>query len=126
MITVDDIMEFGVGMPNREEFERFARDLLSFPVSQSADGKVSYVRPDHFQHRIAAYTAPAPVLNYVGFDIGGPQQLVAWQTKLHRKASVGATAAQRSVLNRHVADFIEFIESRWTPSGFVPRLRDRP
>ena len=97
-------------MPDREGFERFARDLLGFPVSQSADGKVSYVRPDHFQHRIAAYTAPAPVLNYVGFDVGGPQQLVAWQTKLTSEGISWRHSSPEERAVRHVGDFIELTD----------------
>jgi len=72
MTTIHDIMQIGVGMPDRESFENFASDLLGFPVSRSPDGKITYVRPDRYQHRIAATTAPEPVLRYVGFDADNP------------------------------------------------------
>ena len=60
MTTIRDIMQIGVGVPDREKFENFARDMLGFPASRSPDGKVTYVRPDRYQHRIAACTAPEP------------------------------------------------------------------
>ena len=82
MTTIRDIMQVGVGIPDRERFENFARDMLGFPASRSTDGKVTYVRPDRYRHRIAAYTAPEPVLRYIGFDVGGPQQLAEWEIKL--------------------------------------------
>jgi hypothetical protein len=44
--------------------------------------RVAMPNREHFQHRIAAYTAPDPVLNYLGFDVGGAQQLVAWEIRL--------------------------------------------
>jgi len=53
-------MQVGVGVPNCERFENFARDLLGFTASQSPDGRITYLRPDQHPHRIAAYTAPQP------------------------------------------------------------------
>ena len=61
MGTIRDIVQVGVGVPDRERFENFARDLLGLPVTRSPDGKVTYVRPDQYQHRIAARTAAEPV-----------------------------------------------------------------
>jgi len=60
--TIQDIMQVGVGVPNCERFENFARDLLGFTASQSPDGRITYLRPDQHPHRIAAYTAPQPAL----------------------------------------------------------------
>ncbi len=82
MTTIQDIMQVGVGVPDRERLENFARDLLGFSTSRSPDGRVSYLRPDQYLHRIAAYTAPEPVLQYIGFDVGGGQQLAEWETEL--------------------------------------------
>ena len=82
MGTIRDIVQVGVGVPDREKFENFARDLLGLPVTRSPDGKVTYVRPDQYQHRIAARAASEPALRYVGFDVGGPQELADWETKL--------------------------------------------
>lgn len=36
MTTIRDIMQVGVGMPDREKFENFTRDILGIPVSRSA------------------------------------------------------------------------------------------
>ena len=66
-MTVREIMQVGVGVPDREKFESFARDMLGFPVLRSQDGRISYVRTDQYQHRIAANTALEPVLRYVSF-----------------------------------------------------------
>src|ERR1700751_6478909 len=82
MTTIQEIMQIGVGMPDREEFANFARDMLGLPATTSLDGKVTYVRPDRYQHRIAARTAPEPVLNYIGLDVGGAEELAEWETKL--------------------------------------------
>jgi 2,3-dihydroxybiphenyl 1,2-dioxygenase len=108
MTTIHDIMQVGVGMPDREGFENFTREMLGFPVTRSADGKVTYVRPDQYQHRIAACTAPQPALRYVGFDVGGPQELAEWEAKLTAEGIAWrrSTAAER--VERHVTDFIEF------------------
>ena len=59
MTTVRDIMQIGVGMPDPERFANFARDMLGLPATTSPDGKITYVRPDRYRHRIAARTAPA-------------------------------------------------------------------
>lgn len=82
MTTIHDIIQIGVGMPDREKFENFTREMLGFPASRSPDGNVTYVRPDQSHHRIAARTAPQPVLNYVGFDVGSAQELAGWEAKL--------------------------------------------
>ena len=100
MTTIQDIMQVGVGVPDRERLENFARDLLGFSTSRSPDGRVTYLRPDQYPHRIAAYTAPEPVLQYIGFDVGGRQQLAEWGRPSSRlKASIGAAAARNSVPN---------------------------
>jgi len=80
--NIRDIIQVGVGMPERENFEKFARDLLGFSTSRSPDGKVSYLRPDQYPHRIAASTASSPVLQYIGFDVGGRVELSEWESKL--------------------------------------------
>jgi len=101
-------MQVGVGMPDRERFENFARDMLGFPASRSSDGKVTYVRPDRYQHRIAAWTAPEPVLRYIGFDVGGRQQLAEWEIKLTAQGIHWRRSSPEECVERHVGDFIEF------------------
>jgi 2,3-dihydroxybiphenyl 1,2-dioxygenase len=108
MTTIHEIMQVGVGMPDREKFETFARDLMGFPVSRSPDGAVTYVRPDQYQHRIAARTAPQPVLNYVGFDVGGPRQLAEWETKLTAHGIDWRRGSPAECVERHSTNFIEF------------------
>jgi 2,3-dihydroxybiphenyl 1,2-dioxygenase len=108
MATIHDIIHVGVGMPDRERFENFARDLLGFPVTRSTDGKVTYVRPDQYQHRIAAYPASEPVLRYVGLDVGGAEDFAEWQTKLTAEGIDWRRGTPEERAERRVTDFIEF------------------
>jgi 2,3-dihydroxy-p-cumate/2,3-dihydroxybenzoate 3,4-dioxygenase len=108
MTTIHDIMQVGVGMPDREKFENFARDMLGLSASRSPDGKVTYVRPDRYQHRIAAWTAPEPVLGYIGFDVGGSQQLAEWEIKLTAQGIHWRHSSPEECAERHVTDFVEF------------------
>jgi len=110
MTTIHDIMQVGVGVPDREGFEKFARDLLGFPAVRSPDGKVTYVRADRFQHRIAATAAAQPVLRYLSFDVGGAQQLADWQTKLAAQSISWRRGTAAESAERQVADFIEFAD----------------
>jgi 2,3-dihydroxybiphenyl 1,2-dioxygenase len=105
---IQEIMQVGVGVPDREEFENFARDMLGFTASRSADGRVTYLRPDPYPHRVAAYTAPAPVLQYIGFDVGGRQQLAEWETKLTAACIDWRRSRPNECVERHVTDFIQF------------------
>jgi 2,3-dihydroxybiphenyl 1,2-dioxygenase len=108
MTTIHEIMQVGVGMPDREIFENFAHDMLGFPASRSSDGKVTYVRTDRYQHRIAARTAPQPVLNYIGFDVGGAEELAEWETKLTAEGIHWRHSRPEECVERQVANFIEF------------------
>lgn len=108
MAMIHDIMQVGVGMPDRERFENFARDMLGFPVTQSPDGKVTYVRPDQYRHRIAARTTAEPVLRYVAFDVGGPLELAEWEAKLAAEGIDWRHGTREQCAERHVSDFIEF------------------
>jgi 2,3-dihydroxy-p-cumate/2,3-dihydroxybenzoate 3,4-dioxygenase len=108
MTNIHDIMQVGVGMPDRERFENFARDMLGFPTSRSPDGKVTYVRVDPYHHRIAACTASEPVLNYVGFDVGGPREIAEWEIKLTAEGIDWRHSSPAECAERYVADFIEF------------------
>jgi len=108
MTTIHDIMQVGVGMPDRERFEHFARDMLGFPVASSPDGKIAYVRPDQYQHRIAAWTTPQPVLRYVGFDVVVAPQLAEWKSKLTAGGIDWRGSTAEECGERHVAEFIEF------------------
>ena len=108
MPIIRDIVQVGVGVPDRERFENFARDLLGFSASRSADGSVSYLRPDSYPYRIAAYTAPQPVLQYIGFDVGGREQLAVWETRLTDEGIAWRRSGPKECAERHVSDFIEF------------------
>jgi 2,3-dihydroxy-p-cumate/2,3-dihydroxybenzoate 3,4-dioxygenase len=108
MTTIHEIMQVGVGVPDRERFENFTRDLLGFPVTRSPDGKVSYVRPDQYRHRIAAITAAQPALQYVGFDVNGARDLAEWQSRLTGEGIEWRRGSWQECTERHVADFIEF------------------
>jgi 2,3-dihydroxybiphenyl 1,2-dioxygenase len=110
MTTIHDIMQVGVGMSDLERFENFARDMLGFPVTKSPDGKVTYLRPDQYQHRIAASAASDPALRYVGFDVGGSQELAEWKTKLTAEGIDWRPSTTEECGERHVADFIEFTD----------------
>lgn len=107
MATIQEIMQIGVGMPDRERFANFSRDMLGLPATTSPDGKVSYIRSDRYQHRIAARTAPKPVLNYIGLDIGGPEELADWQKKLSNGGIDWRRGSKDECDERHVTDFIE-------------------
>ncbi|HET8563410.1 MAG TPA: VOC family protein, partial [Candidatus Binatia bacterium] len=107
MTTIHDIMQVGVGMPDRERFENFARDMLGFPARRSPDGNVTYVRPDQYRHRIAARTAAEPILRYLGFDVGGPQGLAEWETKLTAEGIDWRRGTPEECVERQVTDFIE-------------------
>src|SRR5262249_51234376 len=108
MGTIHDIVQVGVDVPDRERFEKFACDILGFPVTRSPDEKVIYVRPDQYHHRIAARLASEPALRYVGFDVGGPEQLVEWETKLTAEEIDWRHSTPVECIERHVTDFIEF------------------
>jgi 2,3-dihydroxy-p-cumate/2,3-dihydroxybenzoate 3,4-dioxygenase len=108
MTTIRDIMYVGVGMPDREGFANFSRDVLGFPATVSPDGNVTYIRPDHYQHRIAARTAAAPILNYIGLDVGGSDELAAWKAKLGAVGIDWRPGSREECLERHVSDFVEF------------------
>ena len=108
MTTIKDIMQVGVGMPDRAAFTRFAHEMLGFPTMNSADGNVTYLRVDGYRHRVAARTAPAPVLNYIGFDVGGADALAEWKTALAEKNLAWREGSKGECLERQVSDFIEF------------------
>jgi hypothetical protein len=99
MTTIKDIIQVGVGMPDRQAFAQFSHDILGLPTTESPDGKVTYLRADVFRHRIAARTAPAPTINYIGFDLGGPDALAEWKTTLTAKGLALRQAAARNVAN---------------------------
>jgi 2,3-dihydroxybiphenyl 1,2-dioxygenase len=108
MSKIQEIMQVGVSMPDREGFAIFVRDKLGLPANTSPDGKVTYVRSDRYQHRIAARTAPEPHLNYIGFDVGGSDGLAEWMTKLSAAGIDWRHGSPEECAERHVADFIEF------------------
>lgn len=122
MTAIQEIMQVGVGMPDREKFESFARDILGFPSTRSPDGKVTYLQTDQHHHRIAARAAPQPVLDYVGFDVGGPEQLTQWQAKLTALGIDWRSSTPEECVARHVTDFIELKDPDGHPialsSGF--------
>jgi 2,3-dihydroxybiphenyl 1,2-dioxygenase len=107
-MTIHDIMQVGVGVPDLEKFEDFARAMLGFPVRRSPDGDVIYVRPDRYQHRIAARRASKPTLNYIGFDVGSSQELSDWKTKLAADSIDWRRSTPEECTERQVRDFIEF------------------
>jgi 2,3-dihydroxybiphenyl 1,2-dioxygenase len=108
MTLIKDIMQVGVGVPDRAALENFARDLLGFPTSQSPDGALTYVRPDRQHHRIAARTAAQPILDYLSFDVGGAEELAGWKSKLTTHGINWRAGRPDECAGRHVTDFIEF------------------
>jgi 2,3-dihydroxy-p-cumate/2,3-dihydroxybenzoate 3,4-dioxygenase len=106
-MTIREIMQVGVGVPDREKFETFARDMLGFPVLRP-DRSISYVRSDQYQHRIAVSTTPQPVLRYVSFDVGGSDQLAGWTSKLTVPGIAFRYGTPAQCAERQVSDFIEF------------------
>jgi hypothetical protein len=108
MAAIQEIMQVGVSMPDREAFANFVRDMLGLPATSSPEGNITYVRADRYQHRIAARTAPEPVLNYVGFDVGGSDGLAEWKTKLSASGIDWRRGSPDECAERHVTEFIEF------------------
>ena len=111
MSAIKEIMQIGVGMPDRETFARFSHEILGFPITNSRDGTVTYMRVDRYPYRLAARTAPEPVLNYIAFDVGGPDALSEWKTKLAAKDIDWRRGSREECLERQVADFIELKDS---------------
>ena len=110
MVTIREIMQVGVGLPDRERFENFVRDMLGFPAGRSSDGNVTYIRTDQYQHRIAARSAPAPLMNYIGFDVGGAEQLTGWEQKLSTEGIDWRRGTPEECGERRTGDFIEFAD----------------
>ena len=69
---------------------------------------MTYMRVDRYRHRLAARTAREPVLNYIGFDVGGPAALDEWKTKLAVQDMDWRSGSKEECLERQVAEFIEF------------------
>jgi 2,3-dihydroxybiphenyl 1,2-dioxygenase len=107
MSTIKEIMQIGVGMPDRAAFARFSHDMLGFPTIESSAGNVTYTRVDNYPYRLAARTAPEPVLNYISFDVGGPDALAEWKAKLAGKDIKWRAGSREECAERQVADFIE-------------------
>lgn len=107
MAAIQEIMQVGVGMPERQAFARFAHDILGFPTTDSPEGTVTYMRVDGYPYRLAARTAPEPVLNYLAFDVGGPDALAEWKTALAAKNIDWRAGSREEIRERQVADFIE-------------------
>jgi 2,3-dihydroxybiphenyl 1,2-dioxygenase len=110
MTTIQEIMQVGVGMPDLAKFESFTQDMLGLPASRSPAGNVTYVRPDQYHHRIAARAAPQPVLDYIGFDVGGARKLAEWETKLASLNIDWRRGTQEERAERQVSDFIELLD----------------
>src|SRR5262245_53361056 len=108
MGAIHDIMQVGVDVTDRERFEKFAGEMLGFAVTRSPDGKVTYVRPDQYQHRIAVRRASEPALRYVGFEVGGTGEPAGWETKLIDEGIDCRHSTPEERIERHVTDFIEF------------------
>jgi len=108
MGTIKEIMQIGVGMPDRKIFADFSRDMLGLPTTNSPDGNMTYMRVDRYRHRLAARTAPEPVLNYISFDVGEPAALAEWKTALAAREIAWRAGSKEECLDRQVADFIEF------------------
>ncbi len=107
MSTIKEIMQVGVGMPDRTAFTRFSHEILGFPTSESADGNVTYTRVDRYPYRLAARTAPEPVLNYIGLDVGGADALSEWKSALAAKNVKWRAGSREECAERKVSDFIE-------------------
>ena len=107
MSTIREIMQVGVGVPDRQAFANFSHDMLGLPTSDSADGITTYMQIDHYRHRLAARTAREPVLNYISFDVGGPDALAEWEKKLAAKEIAWRAGSRAECRERQVADFIE-------------------
>jgi len=108
MSTIKEIMQVGVGVPDRKAFADFSHDMLGLPTTNSPDGNATYLRVDRYPHRLAARTAREPVLNYIGFDVGGPDALAEWKNQLRAKDIAWRTGSRDECSERQVADFIEF------------------
>ena len=69
MTKILDILQVGVGVPDLENFRRFARELLVFLRWTPADGE--FCAAGFVSDRIAVYPATLRILNYSAPDIGG-------------------------------------------------------
>ena len=99
MGTIRDIVQVGWACriaKNSRILHVICWDCLS---TRSPDGKVTYVRPDQYQHRIAARAASEPGLRYVGFDVGGAEGACRVGGEAQPNGSIGAAAPRRNVSN---------------------------
>ena len=107
MSTIKEIMQIGVGVPDRKAFSDFSHQMLGLPTADSADGTVTYMQIDRYRHRLAARAAREPLLNYISLDVGGSDALAAWKTKLAAKNVIWRPGSREECRERQVTDFIE-------------------
>jgi 2,3-dihydroxybiphenyl 1,2-dioxygenase len=108
MTTIKDVVQIGVSTPEREKFAEFTRDMLGFRSQPSPDGNISYIKSDSYQHRIAARSAAQPTIEYIALDVGGPEELAQWKTRLSAEGIDWRHGERDERDERHVADFIQF------------------
>jgi extradiol dioxygenase len=108
MATIKDVVQIGVSTPERKKFAEFTGSMLGFPSSASPNGNITYIRSDNYQHRIAARTAPQTAIDYIALDVGGPDELTQWKTKLSAQGIDWRQGGRDEIDERHVADFIQF------------------
>ena len=110
MGKVNQLGYVGVGARDTEAWRAYATDVLGHEVAPWSDDQHLYLRMDEQHHRLTVHPDERDDVVYVGWDVGGPDNMHEVAAQLE-KAGVQVTAATpEEAADRRVVDFVHFTD----------------
>jgi 2,3-dihydroxybiphenyl 1,2-dioxygenase len=100
----------GIGARDTNAWRAYATDVLGHEVAPWSDDQHLYLRMDEQHHRLTVHPADRDDVVYVGWDVGGPDNMHEVAAQLEKAGVEVAAATPEEAADRRVLDFVHFVD----------------
>lgn len=116
MIKVTELGYLGIGVKDAAAWKEFASQVVGMEVLDEGEKDRFYLRMDNWHHRIVVHTSGEDDLLYLGWRVGGPDELGAMEEQLRADGVAVRRASEEEARERRVLGLLKLTSPGGNPT----------
>ncbi len=116
MVKVTELGYLGIGVKDGAAWKDYAGQVVGMEVADDGEADRFYLRMDNWHHRIVVHTSGEDDLLYIGWRVGGPDELDAMEEQLKKGGVAVRRASQEEAMERRVLGLLKLTSPGGNPT----------
>lgn len=116
MTRVTELGYMGIGVKDAKAWKEYAGEVIGMEVLDEGEGDRFYLRMDNWHHRIVVHTSGEDDLLYLGWRVGGPDELEQMEAQLKAAGVKYRAGTEEEAQERRVLGLLKLTDPGGNPT----------